>query len=399
MEQSAGLEFVLFDLMDEYTGLCVDQLIKHPKSKVVVAGRYTLPDAIFDACEKVAKKDQNARAIAENAAKVWSEHIVLPKELEKNGRDCYILPLFNLIYGQKLLFYESLQEQGAVFDLTSDTLVDQDKWGTQAYPGRNFDDTTTPLKGQLTNLLQQARSAQGEKRDAVLREIQELLRQQKATGMSGKARKAVDDSIGFVQEYIGSRTPIAKGMASYPKALANELNEQPVEGTTESSLIIIIGESEFRIAKLARQIINQTFQRRRETSYLEPTITFIFDEADVFIGGTAKSEAEMGGDSANVKEEATLLARRGRKFGLGLGIATQRATYLDTSIMAQPHTYFISKLPRKSDRERVAEAFAISDVTLEQTFDFTVGQWLVTSHDATGMKDDPVSCCSKKCER
>ena len=54
------------------------------------------------------------------------------------------------------------------------------------------------------------------------------------------------------------------------------------------------------------------------------------------------------------------IARRGRKFGLSIRIATQRITYLNTNIMAQPHTYFVSKLPRREDRERVAEAFGLN---------------------------------------
>jgi DNA helicase HerA-like ATPase len=75
---------------------------------------------------------------------------------------------------------------------------------------------------------------------------------------------------------------------------------------------------------------------------------------------------------------------------LGLGIATQRIRYLDTNIMAQPHTYFISKLPRMSDRQAVAEAFGVSEELLNQTFKFKKGQWLLISHDATGLEAVPV---------
>lgn len=82
--------------------------------------------------------------------------------------------------------------------------------------------------------------------------------------------------------------------------------------------------------------------------------------------------------------------RRCRKFGIGLGIATRRIRYLDTNIMAQPHTYFISKLPRASDRDAVAEAFGFGDEMLKQTFKFTKCQWLLVSHDATGLEGAPL---------
>jgi DNA helicase HerA-like ATPase len=84
------------------------------------------------------------------------------------------------------------------------------------------------------------------------------------------------------------------------------------------------------------------------------------------------------------------LARRGRKFGLGIGIATQRIRFLDTSILAQPHTYFVSKLPRSSDRQAVAEAFDISEDMFRQTFKFRKGDWLLASFDAAGLEAIPV---------
>jgi DNA helicase HerA-like ATPase len=152
------------------------------------------------------------------------------------------------------------------------------------------------------------------------------------------------------------------------------------------SLILVIGENENSLASFARQLIDRTFRDRRARSIIFPTVSFIFDEADVFIQRRERGEDDF---SPSVIEQATLLARRGRKFGLGLGIATQRIRYLDSSIRAQPHTYFISKLPRASDRQAIAEAFAISDESLEQTFAFTTGQWLIASHDATGLKSTP----------
>jgi DNA helicase HerA-like ATPase len=145
---------------------------------------------------------------------------------------------------------------------------------------------------------------------------------------------------------------------------------------------VVVGEGEKAIATFARQIIERTFEDRRTRSLLYPAVSFVFDEADVFISQDAKGEG-------SVVDQATLLARRGRKFGLGLGLATQRIRCLNTSIMAQPHTYFISKLPRKSDREAVAEAFAISEESLEQSFGFSTGQWLIASHDATGLRGAP----------
>ena len=86
-----------------------------------------------------------------------------------------------------------------------------------------------------------------------------------------------------------------------------------------------------------------------------------------------------------------MLARRGRKYNLGLAIATQRVTYLDTGITAQLATYFVSKLPKKVDRERVAEAFGIEASVLDRTLSYFPGEWMVLTHvDALYRKAVPV---------
>ncbi len=74
------------------------------------------------------------------------------------------------------------------------------------------------------------------------------------------------------------------------------------------------------------------------------------------------------------------IARRGRKFGLGIGLATQRISFLETNILAQLHTYFISRLPRKYDRDIIKEAFSLSDEEFEANLKFVKGNWLLVSH-------------------
>jgi DNA helicase HerA-like ATPase len=136
----------------------------------------------------------------------------------------------------------------------------------------------------------------------------------------------------------------------------------------------------------ASNLGNAIYESRRRSGQITPLVSFIFDEADEFIPLNYDKDSSY----ARSTGIAHTLARRGRKFGLGLGIATQRVTYLNTSIMAQPHTYFISKLPRKSDRERVCEAFGISEDMFRQTFKFRKGDWLVVSHEATGLESVPL---------
>jgi DNA helicase HerA-like ATPase len=161
--------------------------------------------------------------------------------------------------------------------------------------------------------------------------------------------------------------------------LKNKLND-----TSSSSLFIFIGNNDDEIRNFTHILGMDIYTLRKSNGIIDPIISFIFDEADEFIPYDAKGTYE------NSSEIAKTLARRGRKFGMGIGIATQRIRYLNTSIMAQPHTYFISKLPRKSDREAVAEAFGLGIDMFNQTFKFKKGDWLVVSHDALGLKSIPI---------
>lgn len=91
-------------------------------------------------------------------------------------------------------------------------------------------------------------------------------------------------------------------------------------------------------------------------------------------------------------------ARRGRKFGLGIGIATQPFAHLDVNTLAQPHTYFVSKLPRQYDRQTIADAFGISEDMFRQTFRFKRGDWLLASYDAAGLETVPIPIHAENAE-
>jgi hypothetical protein len=375
-------KFVLFDLMDEYTGLLIDQLVQHQYSRAVICGREAVDENLLQACEARSADPKSPRTIEiiRQAAQTWSERITLPSEL-RGLRDQFVRPLARLICQDKVYFYEPQNQQGGNFDLDLDVLLKPigpltfgSKQETQA--------SVQQIRQELEPLLQQARQSEGEQRDGHLREMAQVV--QRRVPQATANRPKLEGIIDSIRQYEGSRGALGRGVSISARQLVELLNRQPLEGRGqyEPSLTVVVGEGEGAIATFARQVIERAFEDRRTRSLLYPVVSFVFDEADVFIS------QETGGEG-NVVEQATLLARRGRKFGLGLGIATQRIRYLNTSIMAQPHTYFISKLPRKSDREAVAEAFAISEESLEQSFGFSTGQWLIASHDATGLRGAP----------
>lgn len=163
--------------------------------------------------------------------------------------------------------------------------------------------------------------------------------------------------------------------------IIRELNDE-----TRNSLLVVNSFDPDEMREFTYNLGTRLYENRRRMGRIAPLVTFVFDEADEFIPLSAIS----GSTYASSKRVVEMIARRGRKFGLGLTIATQRSTYLDTNIMGQLHTYFVSKLPRETDRERVGEAFAVSQEMFTQTFKFRKGDWLYISHESAGLDSVPI---------
>lgn len=155
------------------------------------------------------------------------------------------------------------------------------------------------------------------------------------------------------------------------------------------TLMLFVGaENSLRVFSQVLGMSIYDFRRRR--GVVDPATLFIFDEADIFIPGQAASSTDEEKDAIKAsKKIATTLSRRGRKYGLGLGIATQRIAHLDTSILAQLGTYFVGRLPRLYDRQAITAGFGIDKDSLQSGIR-GVGDWVVLSHTAVGDKGAPL---------
>ncbi len=159
---------------------------------------------------------------------------------------------------------------------------------------------------------------------------------------------------------------------------------------------ILFGEDGYRLylfyipdVRTARlvlyKIIQTLFSFRKRTSGGR-NILIVADEAHEFIPRDTRKEAY----TAYSNEAMELLFRQGRKYGIGGWIATQRVAHLNTNILQQLHSYFISILPRSYDRGVVADAFSISKSVVDNVVNFEKGEWLFVSHVATRYPNIPV---------
>ena len=363
------LKLVFFDLMSEYTGLLVDQLLDpNINGHILTIGRNTLPEGLYRHINH-----QPGAPDLNDAARQLVRYTLLPKALQKDkAKIAYAIR--DLIAENKLHIFADAQSL-TVWDLF-------------------FTDAVTWSKNRLT-------AKWNARKDLAIRAL-------RAAGVRDfKATKFTPDLVKKIREALNKELDQPPG-AEFKKdgdfsnhfAKLDELEHSSAEtlaaGVTldemvadlndreKKSLWVIQSHNPHELRSFSKRLGDAVYEKRRQDGLIDPLVSFIFDEADEFV------RSETTGSYGESREIAETLARRGRKFGLGLGIATQRIRYLDTSIMAQPHTYFISKLPRLSDRQAVSEAFGVSEEMLNQTFKFKKGNWLLMSHDATGLEAIPV---------
>ena len=169
------------------------------------------------------------------------------------------------------------------------------------------------------------------------------------------------------------------------------------EGLTVEKLINLIEDSPLRliclsiseaevIKRLAIDVTNTILLRRKEAFKTTPQILFVFDEAQEFV----PAPTGVRGIDKICSERIEKLLRQGRKYGLGGCIATQRVAHLNTSVLQQLHTNFVSTLPRVYDRSTVSQHFNLDREIVDKTLGFIPGEWLLSSYVATGISNVPI---------
>jgi DNA helicase HerA-like ATPase len=165
--------------------------------------------------------------------------------------------------------------------------------------------------------------------------------------------------------------------------LTVEQIRQLLEDRTTNLICISISDP-YTIKDLVINLTQDLLTHRKHKFQVKPCILLVFDEAQEFIPSGAS------GIEAKCSAQVETLLRQGRKYGLGVCVATQRIAYLNTNALQQIHTYFVGTLPRPYDRQLVSDTFMIDKNILEKTLEFAPGEWLLSSYIATGMENVPI---------
>ena len=384
--KKSNIKIVLFDLAGEYTALLIDLLsLTDINLNLICLGPRTLPDSLVQHVSHIVTAPPSRvtlDAVVSDPATPESENnlpidqisqhffnsILLPKTLDTPDiRDKMKPYITDLIQNHKVKIHRDI----ARLNLRSflDTI-------RESIYSRLGEARKIEIREYIEQYLN--RFLDAELTPQVARNIADIIHSHPHEQNTTRDRLNI---IEYHMERI-AREPQISIEAEYAITIpdiTSELNNQE-----RRSLYIVISHDPNLVRSFSNRLIDNVYESRRSTGTKTPLVCFIFDEADEFI------PAMPTGTYQESTAAVETLARRGRKYGLGVGLATQRVTYLNTSIMAQPHTYFISRLPRKTDRERAAEAFSMDEDLFQQTFRFRKGDWLIMSHEALGIQGKPI---------
>jgi len=347
-------KLVIFDISCEYTFLLLDVLSDpNIKSKLILEHRIDAVDQFFNS-------------------------VVKPREYETDQRTKAGL---QAIRDQgKLAYYTKPKQQIPTYSQFLDELEDQRKDSVSKPHYVNAIDTIGDAVREYVE--RQGLSENQEVSEEFVGYVDEVARE-------AMEKFRVHDKSGLYA-WATTRNTIAdlfkKRSEKEDKATAG----LTVEGMRElledktTRLVVISISDPFTIKELAISLTQDLLVRRKRRFTVKPYILVVFDEAQEFI-----SNKESGIDGKCSRHVETLL-RQGRKYGLGVCIATQRIAYLNTNALQQLHTYFVGTLPRPYDRALVSETFMIDKGILEKTLEFAPGEWLLSSYIATGIENVPI---------
>lgn len=371
------------------TSLVVRKAVKAcPDMKVVifdVSSEYgiSILDLLCDAPSRILFTEEISETDTIEAAEEYYRRHVIPESLSER-REELIVRIRDLFEGKKVLKLSlpsrealkmnAYRSYGGLLEILSGLL--EEKYGASAQKVI-VPEVMAKIKGFLERNGIDEETRIGAEAEPLLCEIDQLI---------GKAKLRDDAAIKTVfhnlRVVIGEREREAEGGYT-----VRDLTAEIMDTCQGAPRVFVINLPEVEAARsLCAELISEVFRAKKRSFSLDPRVVFVFDEAQEFIPYEKKKEDGTEYSSLAVER----LLRHGRKYHLHGWISTQRIAHLNTNVLQQLHSYFVSTMPRPYDRQLISDTFAIDDAFMERTLLFQNGDWLMTSFKATNTQNVPV---------
>lgn len=391
-----NLKVVVFDLADEYTSLMIDKILSNG---IVLVDENDVPESVVEYLQAKQEKKETeeqlnkaSKELAETSKKpgIYDSPDFVPvykklfRELLENDR----IRIFRHVPLAEVVGIFTVQD---FFDELEDRAADWDK----RHVKNMIDLFPTVCENRGVEVEEDYSQWEIEKIPDFCELIRALRDQARITERTG--------FYGTIEAILARIERMLTAAAEEETTEEGEVEETEEEGyvldlnwvveefveKTEGDLnlcILVSSEKSSLITTLSNVITRSLEIRRHGTK--KHSVLFVVDEGHEFVmnpreTGTSKEEKE----SSRVIERLT---RMGRKYGLGVCIASQRVAHLNTTAISNCHTTFIGALPRRYDRDTMNEAYAVSQDILNQVVTFPPGNWYIVSMIATGIKNVPI---------
>ncbi len=397
LEAPSPANILVFDINNEYFGLLFDVLLEKD-GHVIFLTPDTVSGIALDAFLKGYYNEKNFEEVLDAAAEEFIETVNFPDEVKNNEQFPKIKEVVKLLLlFNKIKIYASVITTKDFLDIVFEIVENNIK---NVFSGTGSQSRKQYFKNFLNIFYRKFASNQNLNKHIYVN-MTLFIKQFKKFVTGEEIKEFAGLERNYHEQIIKALNILEKVVESvaveYLKSLEYENTitiEELVEYThdKEGSLMIFLSENDNDLRNFAHEFGNLLYDIRKNKKLKENPLTlFLFEEADLFIPLKPVGDDKEKASIQKSKEIATTLARRGRKYKLGLGIATQRTRYLDTSIVAQLGTYFVSKLPRATDRQVISEGFGVEEKQLSETNHFLPGDWMVLTHvNALNLKATPV---------
>ncbi|MBM1154921.1 ATP-binding protein, partial [archaeon] len=358
LQGDRSAKVIVFDISSEYPALLLDCLHDY-ESLIATDETYPTPDNFV---RSVVKPDSLVERTDRENLPLHDKLLELFNKIEPIARDSYRTTL-----GEFLSELRSGESDRWLSPLERELLRDLRAYVEGRMRERGLT-SNQPLDAELAH--------------EILERFNSLLIQR------GLTRIKPDSRFGKICGYLKTVCDKAQQPSEEPSGLSISDITRALNSSEGPRLIEVFVAEPSVMLELVTSLSEAVLQSRKREARVEPRVLFIFDEAQEYI--PRPSERGVEKEAAECSRAVERLARQGRKYGLGVCIASQRVAHLNASVLAQLHTFFVGPLPRTYDRTVVSEAFSIDKSIIDACVNLQIGEWLVSSHVATGLRNTPI---------
>jgi len=393
-----NIKIVIFDLADEYTALLIDKILS---SGIVLIDENNLPESVIAYLQvKWKKKKTGDSKLLIQASNELAETVKKPGIYDSSTFISVYREVFKeALKSDKIRILKFSPEEVFLISTVQEFFDELERRATTSWDRRHYQN--------MLDILPRYCEEEGVefKEDLAEWSIEEFNNfEEFINGLCDRIKAS--DSFRSTVEAILARMERAHRLVEKGKESITE-EEHAVnvnwviknfveEEKGDYNLCIIVSSEKDKLTSILATIITRSLEIRRHGTR-KHSVLFVVDEGHEFV--INPRESGLSEDERTSSRVIERLTRMGRKYGLGVCIASQRVAHLNTTAISNCHTTFVGALPRKYDRDTMNEAYAISQDVLNQVVTFPPGNWYLVSMIATGIKNVPIKIVAPNREK